>query len=400
MTTVRDLVTDSLSELGVVAEGETPSAALASLSLRTMNRLIDSWSLERLQIYTVTRTLIPVQANNGEYLLGEGLGATYEDGFDTAWVTEPTGWGIGTSGDGAATNDTTVYQAGGHAVKMVVTASGTVVMSQDFLMVSGSEVTLSLYVRASFSSAGFVTVQNLDTGNYLTSAGAWQAAQADVFTASAGGSFVAKTITFDMESAATIGAASTTLRVICRQADVTASVWFDTFSLTSSNSVQMPRPASIDHVNLVDTAQSPDLETPLSPLTDDMWAGISQKAITATYPTHWYYNPTYPFGTLQLWPTPTGSDLSVAVYAPEQVQAFVTLDDTLTLPPGYERMIVKNLALELCPALEKQPSPLLVRQAADSLASVKRANRRDSDLSLEASALIGSRPYFDFRTGR
>lgn len=398
MATVRDLVTAALQDIGVLAGTQTPSADDASIAIGSLNRLIDSWSLDRLQIFTVTRSLLTLLSGQSEYLLGEGLNDTYEDGFDTGWTSAPDSWNSGFGGDGTITNDTSTYQAGGHAVRMEVTTTGTVSLDQDFLMAAGAEATLSLYARATFTSAGFVTVQNLDTGNYLTSAGAWQVASADVFEVDAGGSFVLETITFDMESAAEIGASSTTLRVILRQDDVTAQVWFDTFSLTSTTTLQIPRPVFINYVNLVDTSQTPDLETPLIPLTEDGWASVNQKAAESTQPTHWYYNPTYPFGTLTFWPVLTGTTLQAAIYAPEQVQSFSTLDDTVSLPPGYERMIVKNLAVELCPSFERQPSALLVQQAMQSLGAVKRVNRRVADLSFDAAALVGRPSAYNIRT--
>lgn len=398
MATVRDLVTAALQDIGVLAGSQTPSAEDADIAIGRLNQLIDSWSLDRLQIFTVTRSLLTLLANQSEYLLGAGLNDTYTDGFDTGWTGSPDSWNAGFSGDGTITNDTSTYQAGGHAVRMEVTATGTASLDQDFLMAAGSEATLSLYGRATFTSAGFVTVQNLDTGNYLTSAGAWQVAPADVFEIDAGGTFVLETLTFDMESAAEIGASSTTLRIILRQDDVTAQVWFDTFSLTSTTTLQIARPTFINYVNLVDTSQTPDLETPLIPLTEDGWASVTQKDTESTQPTHWYYNPTYPFGTLTFWPVPTGDTLQAAIYAPQQVTAFSGLDDTVSLPPGYERMIVKNLAVEICPAFERQPSPLLMQQAMQSMGAVKKVNRRIADLSFDGGSLVGHPGRYNIRT--
>jgi hypothetical protein len=152
-----------------------------------------------------------------------------------------------------------------------------------------------------------------------------------------------------------------------------------------------PRPVYIDHVNFVDTSQTPNLERQMQPLTEDAWSIVPLKGLTAPFPTSWYYNPTFPTGTLSLWPVPTSSSLQGALYAPQPVGAFVTLQDAISLPPGYERMIVKNLAVELAPSYERVVDPLLMMQAADSKADVKRSNRRLMDLSLDAAALLQGR---------
>lgn len=49
-TKARDIITDALFELGVIAEGEVPSAEQAQRGLRYLNRMLDSWSTSSLII--------------------------------------------------------------------------------------------------------------------------------------------------------------------------------------------------------------------------------------------------------------------------------------------------------------------------------------------------------------
>ena len=211
-------------------------------------------------------------------------------------------------------------------------------------------------------------------------------------------------VTFTVETPAIIGAAYTTIRVILF-AQVTLSItnWFDTFSLEAVSQLSVPRPVRAEDVtvNLLDTSVTPAIEMPLGMLTEDGWAGITAKDQTAPWPQRWYYNPTFPYGTLTLWPVPTGSSIQAVVYVKTQLAQFASLDDEVALPPAYERMIVTNLALELCPSYNRQPSPLLVKQAAESMAAVKRTNRRLSDLTFPAGSLIGNsgRRLYDIRVG-
>ena len=52
MTTAYDQICGALRLLGVLAEGETPSAATSQDSLRALNQMIDSWNTERLSVFS------------------------------------------------------------------------------------------------------------------------------------------------------------------------------------------------------------------------------------------------------------------------------------------------------------------------------------------------------------
>ena len=51
MDTAGDIINGSLRLLGVLAEGETPSAETSQDALRAMDQMIDSWNTERLSVY-------------------------------------------------------------------------------------------------------------------------------------------------------------------------------------------------------------------------------------------------------------------------------------------------------------------------------------------------------------
>ena len=52
MTTTADIIYGSLRLIGVLAEGETPSAETAQDALAAMNQMIDSWNTERLAVFS------------------------------------------------------------------------------------------------------------------------------------------------------------------------------------------------------------------------------------------------------------------------------------------------------------------------------------------------------------
>ena len=96
--TAGDQINSALRLLGVLAEGETPSAALSQDALNAMNQMIDSWNLERLMIYNtqdqtfnwpaseVTRTLgptgdfvgsRPISVDDSTYFRDPGTNVSY-----------------------------------------------------------------------------------------------------------------------------------------------------------------------------------------------------------------------------------------------------------------------------------------------------------------------------------
>jgi hypothetical protein len=57
-TTVGDIINGALKLLGVLAEGETPSAATSQDSFTAFNQMLDSWSTERLAVYTTEEQVV------------------------------------------------------------------------------------------------------------------------------------------------------------------------------------------------------------------------------------------------------------------------------------------------------------------------------------------------------
>jgi hypothetical protein len=171
---------------------------------------------------------------------------------------------------------------------------------------------------------------------------------------------------------------------------------------TAFTGVVIPvRPGTIDHINVVDTSPTPDIEYPLESYTPDAWAAVPSKLLTSFRPLGYYYSPTFPDGTLHLYPVPTGTTLQGVLYVLEPVTTFSSVATTVSLPPGYEEMLVTNLALRLCSSYGKQIDPTLFGRAQEAKTLVKRSNsNRLSDMSFEAGALVGNGGWRgDIRTG-
>lgn len=172
------------------------------------------------------------------------------------------------------------------------------------------------------------------------------------------------------------------------------------YTVGATGNVVIPRPVYPQQVHFIDTSQTPDLELPLRPLTQQEWADTNLKDLTSTYPLSWWYNPTYALGTLYLWPVPTSSTLLGAFYAPQQVTQFAASTDTVTLPPGYERLLVKNLAMDVAAKFGAVPSPAIIQAAREATNVVKTANRQEMELVSAYPTGPGRRSgYYNFLAG-
>lgn len=393
MPTTLDIVTATLKELGVLAIGETAPAEDATDALDALNRLIDQWAAERLQIYTVTRNVVAITGS--PILLGTPSASIVTNGtFETFAVSGvATGWtGVSTGGLLFSSAGAPVH-GGAFSQSIVATAGGTGYIYQNITARSQQQLTMGVWGQTSGASFANAYLQNLATLNYLQPDMTWGATRNSIASSFAGaGSWGQLTATFVSEQAP-----STLQLQLEGVVPAGTSVFFDDVTFTSP--VDMPRPVFIDHVNYQDTSPTLTTEYPLERLTEDGFAGLTLKTMTSVFPVSWYYNPTFPYGTLTLWPAPTSTTLQAVIYVPTAVTEFPALNTPVLLPPGYKRMIVKNLAVELAPGYGREVSDVLREQASKSMAVVKAANRRLSDLSFEPAALIGHGGGWSIYTG-
>ena len=70
MTTAGDQITGALRLIGVIAEGETPSAATSQDALDAMNQMLDSWSTERLSVFSTQDQVFTWPANTISRTIG------------------------------------------------------------------------------------------------------------------------------------------------------------------------------------------------------------------------------------------------------------------------------------------------------------------------------------------
>jgi len=129
------------------------------------------------------------------------------------------------------------------------------------------------------------------------------------------------------------------------------------------------------------------------------YAQLITKAVSAQLQTVLYYDPTYPNGTIYLWPTPNDSGYRLVLWTWTSVTEFTSLDAVITLPPGYERALRSNLAIDLAARYGRDIMPSLGVTAVDSKAQIKRTNMTIPTLKFETG--LGSRGLtFNYLTGQ
>ena len=70
--TALDLITDALTELGALGDGETPSSASSAVGLRVLNRMIDNWATQRLSMNGVQAVTKVLTSGTQTYTMGTG----------------------------------------------------------------------------------------------------------------------------------------------------------------------------------------------------------------------------------------------------------------------------------------------------------------------------------------
>ncbi len=165
----------------------------------------------------------------------------------------------------------------------------------------------------------------------------------------------------------------------------------DTFTFTVDGNPNTPATGTLTFQPVVGVPT----EIPRPLITDDAYQFNQLKNMPNSQFTTVYYNPTYPFGTLVLWPLPNTNENQLVLYLKNVFAGFETQTKAYGWPdlPGYEEALQYNLGVRLAIAYGvKGESVAYVRDmAAQSLGLIKRANNKLTDLPSDASLLTHDR---------
>jgi hypothetical protein len=122
-------------------------------------------------------------------------------------------------------------------------------------------------------------------------------------------------------------------------------------------------------------AISGTLDYPIAILSSEEYECIGIKTLPGPWPRAVYYQPSEPTGTLYYWQNPSQGEMHL--FCDTVLNRFQTMNDTVTLPPGYLMALRWNLAELLLPEYGKaDPSgvQLIQKNAAMSKGVLKRSN--------------------------
>lgn len=145
------------------------------------------------------------------------------------------------------------------------------------------------------------------------------------------------------------------------------------------------------------------VEIPRTIITDDAYQAIQIKNLTNAQFTNVYYNPTYPFGTVFLWPCPNTAQNQLVLYLKNVFGGFTTLTTVYDYPslPGYFEALQYQLCLRLASPYGRQIPDLIQQLARETLGLIKRGNNKLTDLPSDAALLTNDRRgWFNINTGQ
>lgn len=147
------------------------------------------------------------------------------------------------------------------------------------------------------------------------------------------------------------------------------------------------RPNQIIGAYCRDTA---NVDYPVELITDEQYNNIRLKSVGNTYPSYLRYDNGFIAGlaNISLYPKPI-SGLTIYLSSMRQLTQFLTINEIVSLPPGYQRAIESNLAIELCIG-QTQASKELIMVAKESKAAIKKLNAPSQIMVLAEYVRTGS----------
>jgi len=121
----------------------------------------------------------------------------------------------------------------------------------------------------------------------------------------------------------------------------------------------------------------------------DAYDSLLLKSSPAFTPELVFYDPGFSLGTIYFYGVPSGS-LTLFINSRLQFTQVATINTTVSLPPGYKRLIEYNLAVEFAPEFNATVSTEVSRIAVESKRAIKNVNAKPMISQLDAG-VAGSR---------
>ncbi len=175
-------------------------------------------------------------------------------------------------------------------------------------------------------------------------------------------------------------------RLLCYQViqeSFALSVSTTAYSIGANGAFATDRPTRIVDPCFVRDASGYDSPVQLIPI--DSYGYIGMKSDSTGYPRFLYYDQGFSStstATINLYPPPLGS-MTLFINSMKQLQNFSTISHGVNLPPGYQRAIEFNFAIEVAGGFTSV-APEVARIAMESKKAIKVQNLPDPIMRVEA----------------
>lgn len=160
-----------------------------------------------------------------------------------------------------------------------------------------------------------------------------------------------------------------------------------TYTIGKGGVVDTDRPPTVEQAIFLDGVNTTSYPLSIIRTLED-WQRIAVKVLPGQIPVAIRYEPTFPLGTLYVWPQPAAGAIELTVKQPFPV--YTSIGEDMNLPPEYDLPIRSNLAVLLGPAFSTPIRPDIAKVAALSYNKLKRSNIKIRELEMPERLPLGN----------
>jgi len=169
------------------------------------------------------------------------------------------------------------------------------------------------------------------------------------------------------------------------------------YTIGTGGAFNVDRPARIQNAFVRVASGSNNVDYTVEIIPQSQWDSIRVKDI-AGIPRKLFYDSQYPLGIINLYPAPLLSSYTLYLNSYLPIANYTSTTDAIDLPPGYARMLIYNLAVEIAPDFGVNPDPMVMKIANESKRLVKRINTPDP-VAVVDPAVASQRGAWNIVTG-
>lgn len=127
-------------------------------------------------------------------------------------------------------------------------------------------------------------------------------------------------------------------------------------------------------------------------ITDEQYESITFKSITSPFPDYLTYDNGYPYGKIRMYPQLSPS-AELHLLTEKPLTSFATLTTTVDLPPGWNKALRFNLAIDMAPEYGVEVPASVVKGASDSKAEIMLAIAKNRPIKFKRNVLQNRNIY-------